>query len=238
MLDPVAAYDCIAPTFRDLSIRRKKYLEKIEELVIASVPKGEQSFLDIGAGDGSRSLRIAREIGERDVVLLEPSAKMREGLGASCVVWPIRAEGMNAIATRRKFSVITCLWNVLGHVPTVKRQDVLEQCARMLSPGGLFFVDVNHRYNMRAYGFWHTVGRMVYDSVLPGHDHGDVVMHWDIGVVSCSTYGHVFTQSEMQKLIAEAGLKIEEKIFVDYENGDILRSALRGNLFYALRRAA
>jgi 2-polyprenyl-3-methyl-5-hydroxy-6-metoxy-1,4-benzoquinol methylase len=237
MLDPVAAYNRIAPVFHDVSIRRKAYLEKIEELVIERVPEGSQSLLDIGSGDGKRALRIIRAAGIKDAVLLEPSAKMRERLEASCEIWPIRAEEMKNMA-ERKFDVIACLWNVLGHIPTAKRRDVLEECGRMLLPDGMLFVDVNHRYNMHAYGFWRTVGRVAYDRILPAVDHGDVIVHWKLDQTKCKTYGHVFRQREMQNLIAEAGLRIEEKKFVDYESGEIQHSGLRGNLFYSLRRAA
>ena len=207
-------------------------------MVIARAVEAGQALLDIGAGDGRRALHIARGIGAREVVLLEPSVKMREFSEANFEIWPIRAEELSTFARGRKFGVITCLWNVLGHIPEDKRRDVLEQCGRMLTPDGMFFLDVNHRYNMRAYGFWRTTGRMLYDRIMPGSSHGDVVMRWNVGSEMCSAYGHVFTQDEMRTLIVEAGLEIQEKIFVDYENGEIRRSGFQGNLFYSLRRAA
>jgi SAM-dependent methyltransferase len=238
VLDPVAAYDRVTPVFGDLSLRREAYLRKIEESVIARVPANSQSLLDVGAGDGARAMRIAHGAGIHQIVLLEPSAKMREGADASCEIWPLRAEALaeSAIAAGKSFDVITCLWNVLGHIQPPDRIRVLKNLSLLLTPNGALFVDVNHRYNMRSYGLWRTVGRIVYDRVFPSENNGDVTMHWDVRGAACSTYGHVFTQIEMQRLIGGAELVTGETIFVDYESGEIRRSGLTGHLFYVLRR--
>jgi SAM-dependent methyltransferase len=211
-------------------------LRKIEKLVIARVPANSQSLLDVGAGNGGRAVRIALGAGIHQIVLLEPSAKMRQGADPSCEIWPIRAEGLNdAAPAGRSFDAIICLWNVLGHIRPQERLNVLKALRQLLSQDGALFVDVNHRYNMRAHGFWRTAGRFVYDRVFPSENNGDVTMRWDVPVAACSTYGHVFTQIEMQRLIAGAELVTEETIFVDYESGEIRRSGLKGNLFYVLR---
>lgn len=237
VLDPVAAYDCVAPLFADMSRRREAYLRKVEDLVIAREPANSQSLLDVGAGDGRRAVRIARAAEIHTIVLLEPSAKMRVGADASCEIWPIRAEELNDAAPAEKsFDAIICLWNVLGHIRAHERLKVLKALGQLLSPKGALFVDVNHRYNMRAYGSWRTAGRMMYDRVFPSEANGDVTTRWDVRGAVCSTYGHVFTQLEMQRLIAAAELVTAEVIFVDYESGEIQPSGLKGNLFYVLRR--
>ena len=237
VLDPVAAYDRVAPVFGDLSRRREAYLRKIEALVAARVTTNSQSLLDIGAADGRRAVRIALAAGIGKVVLLEPSSRMREGADASCEIWPIRAEMLaDAIPAGRTFDVIICLWNVLGHIRSQERLNVLKALKQLLSRDGALFVDVNHRYNMRAYGLWRTVGRILYDRVFPSVNNGDVTMSWDVRGERCNTYGHVFTQIEMQRLIAGAELVTRETVFVDYESGEIRRSGLKGNLFYVLGR--
>lgn len=234
ILDPVAAYDRIAPIYEDLSRGKKAYLKQVEDLVIERVPKGAQSLLDIGAGDGKRAMQIARTAGIGRIVLLEPSARMRERADASNEVLPIRAEQLDPRENR--FDVIMCLWNVLGHIPTANRWGVLTRCAAALSTEGVFLLDVNHRYNMKAYGFWPTSGRMLYDKIFPNVSNGDVAMQWQ--GQEFTTYGHVFTQSEMRMMIDAADLKIVEKLFVDYHSGEIQHSGFKGNLFYVLRRNA
>lgn len=237
VLDPVAAYDRLAPVFGNLSRRREAYLRKIEELVVARLPTNSQSLLDVGAGDGCRAVRIARAAKIDKVVLLEPSAKMRQGADSSCEIWPIRAEALaDAAPAGRSFDAIICLWNVLGHIRPQERLNVLKALAQLLSRNGALFVDVNHRYNMRAYGLWRTAGRILYDRIFPSENNGDVTLSWDVRGERCNTYGHVFTQVEMRRLIAGAELVTRETIFVDYESGEIRQSGWKGNLFYVLGR--
>src|SRR4051812_14034712 len=75
-LSPIAAYDELAPFYSAYANTRAPYLRKIEDVVIAHAPRAG-SLLDVGAGDGSRALRIAQAAKLALVVLLEPSAGMR-----------------------------------------------------------------------------------------------------------------------------------------------------------------
>ena len=238
ILDPVTAYDRVAPVFGEISLQKKSYLQKIEERIIARIPKRTKSLFDIGAGDGQRAMRIARAAGIGQIILLEPSAKMRAGSDPSCEVLPIKAEELVKMqpALNREFDVIICLWNVMGHIRGEYRGEIFRMMARMLARNGLMFVDVNHRYNMKAYGTLKTVARMFGDTFMPSKQKGDVIVRWNISGVRCSTYGHVFREHEMEKLIAGTGLEVVEKIFVDYETGETRRSPFDGNLFYVLGR--
>lgn len=226
LLDPVAAYDRIAPSFARLSEERRAYLAAVERLVAASIPPGSSSMLDIGAGDGVRALRIAQDAGLRDLVLLEPSAAMREDWPASVTSWAMRAEDLHA--QQGQFDVVICLWNVLGHIfPESARVEVLRQCARLLAPGGRIFIDVSHRYNAVHYGWLRTAWRLVRGSSL------DVVVHWKPEGVS--TAGHVFTDREFAGLCRAAGVAIERRFVVDYATGAVRRWSFQGNLLYVLR---
>src|SRR6266567_9018422 len=76
ILDPVAAYDAWAPCYTRYSQSRLPYLQAVERLILARIT-GARSLLDVGAGDGSRALRIAKSAGIGETVLLEPSEGMR-----------------------------------------------------------------------------------------------------------------------------------------------------------------
>jgi SAM-dependent methyltransferase len=234
----VDAYDRIAPVYGELCRPRKAYLAKIEKLIAARVPKGSQQMLDIGGGNGSRALRIARATGIERVILLEPSARMRAAADPACEIWPIRAEDLveRENDTNREFDVVTCLWNVFGHIRSGYRLDLLRSVGGYLLPNGLLFMDVHHRYNVREYGILRTAARMACDALVPGGNNGDVTVHWNRGGIQCSTYGHVFTQGEMHLLIQASGLQLVEEIFVNYESGEIRKKKTEGNLFYVLRR--
>jgi SAM-dependent methyltransferase len=235
-LEPVEAYDRIAPEFARLSHQHRAYLSRIDQLVVSEIPHGGRSLLDIGAGDGSRSFCIVEAAGLKELVLLEPSAGMRGNWPPQTQGWAIRAEelrGKNA-----SFDVITCLWNVLGHIfPAASRVEVLRHCARLLAPQGLLFVDVSHRYNFLHYGILPTLLRIMRDRMLPDEKNGDVVARWDVDGTRYATNGHVFTDTEFRRISSLAGLTIRKTFAVDYTTGEIHQSKFAGHLLYALGRS-
>jgi len=234
-LDPVAAYDRIAPVYARLAEQRRAYLDAADRLVVAEIPPGSRSLLDVGAGDGARAARIAGAAGLRDITLLEPSARMRSYCPAQATIWAMRAEDLRS--RHGSFDIVTCLWNVIGHIlPSGARIEALRQFARLVSPEGKVFIDVNHRYNARHYGALATAMRFLRDRrSLPG-SHGDVRVAWDIAGHSCATTGHVFTHREFTALSRAAGLSIEKRFVIDYASGQIRRRSFEGHLLYVLHR--
>ena len=225
MLDPVAAYDRIAPSYAQLSEQRRAYLDAVERLIVAAIPAGSRSLLDIGSGDGVRALRIAQAAGFRDVTLLEPSPSMRSTWPANVTTWAMRAEDLPS--QTGQFDIVTCLWNVLGHIfPAKARVEVLRQCGRLLAPGGRIFVDVSHRYNMAHYGVAPSLWRWLRGSS------GDVTVNWRAQGIT--TLGHVFTAAEFTALCRDAKLSIEQRYVLDYATGELRRSIFQGHLLYEL----
>jgi SAM-dependent methyltransferase len=232
--EPVTAYDRIASEFARISNERRAYLNAIERLAIAEIPPGSRSLLDVGAGDGTRTLRITQAAGLKDFVLLEPSAGMRSKWPAGIRGWPIRAEELST--NDERFDVITCLWNVLSHIhPGQARAEVLRQCGRLLPPHGVLLIDVNHRYNASHYGILPTLQRMARDLFLPHERNGDVTARWAVEGTVCATRGHVFTDAEFRRLVKSAGLTVRKVISVDYRTGEIRRFKYAGSLFYVLQ---
>jgi len=235
-MEPVAAYNLVAAEFERLSAARQKYLEQVEAVISARIPRESRSILDAGAGDGRRGARIARNCGIERLVHMEPSAAMRERCVSGSEIWPIRAEQLDNV--RDEFDVIVCLWNVLGHVaPASARQNVFRQFARLLTPGGSLFIDVNHRYNAFQYGFWITAGRFLHDLIRPHETNGDVVARWNLEKTECSTYGHVFTDGEVRHMADAAGLRVTRRFVINYASGQIHQCRFFGNLLYQFRRA-
>ena len=235
LLDPVAAYDRVAPVYAGLSEQRRAYLDAIERLIVGEVPARSRSLLDVGAGDGARAARIAAAAGLRDVVLLEPSAVMRSRCPAQAAIWAMRAEDLHG--ANGSFDIVTCLWNVLGHIlPAAARLEALRQFARLAAPQGRIFLDVNHRYNARHYGAPATAARFLRDRFSPDGANGDVAVHWDVEGRRIWSTGHVFTHPEFAGLAHAAGLRIEKRFVVDYATGELRRWSCEGNLLYVLRR--
>ena len=235
-VDPVAAYDHIAPVYARLSEQRKRYLDRIDQLILAEIPPESRSLLDIGSGDGARARRIAQIHGISELVLLEPSRAMQGNVFTNTKVWTMRAEELHSV--QAQFDVITCLWNVLGHIfPASARIGVLRQFARLVCPQGRIFIDVNHRYNVRHYGSLRTALRFLRDRLSWDEKNGDVVVSWDVGSEKYTTRGHVFTGKEFRSLARAAGLSIEKTFVVDYTTGDPRRWGWQGHLLYMLRPA-
>jgi len=236
--DPVLAYDRVSRIYAVLAQKRARYLAAVEREILRRIPAGTSSLLDVGAGDGSRALGIASQAGITRIVLAEPSEKMLPRTPDGVGVWRDRAEELGTRQSSEKFDVITCLWNVLGHIPGMThRAQALNAVRDLLSEKGRFFLDVTHRYNVRSYGMVPTAARMLYDFFVHRESNGDVIANWDIGDARISTYGHVFTQSEVVQLAHHSGLKLEECVVIDYEDGEIRGSALQGNLLYVFRRS-
>lgn len=231
-LDPVQAYDRLAASFSVLSEQKQPYLERIDELIISRISPGSRSLLDVGAGNGRRAEKIARARGLKELVLLEPSAAMSQTWPPTAAVWQMRAEDF--VRAERRFDVITCLWNVLGHIRSSStRIKILVELKHSLSLRGRLFIDVNHRYNARAYGVFKTVARFLHDQLEPNDSNGDVDVSWP--GLEGHTYGHVFTDGEFVSITTQAGLAVEERIVVDYKSGKIRRFGFEGNLLYVLR---
>ena len=229
------AYDRLAPHYRAFSAQRSSYLGAIDRYVVEHAPCRAR-LLDVGSGDGGRAAATARRIDAERLVLCEPSAQMAalcRTRGADAV-WQVAAEALPQ--SEGRFEVITCLWNVLGHLPCGSaRVGALGRMCALLAPEGRIFCDVNNRHNARAYGRTRVFLRRVLDGAVPDERRGDARFEWDVGDERIPATGHLFTPREMRELIAEAGLEIDDLMTVDYLDGAISRSPFDGQLLYRLR---
>jgi SAM-dependent methyltransferase len=231
------SYDRLAPFYRSYSERRAAYLNAIDRLIIERISPSAKSLLDVGSGDGLRAARLASTRALSRLVLSDPSEEMaaRCRLQPTAEVWPVAAEDLPD--TAESFDIITCLWNVMGLIAnSAKRVEALRKMCSLLSTEGQLFLDVNNRYNARAYGWWPTCGRALYDLFHPSETNGDVSFTWQVGDRSISSRGHVFTPGEMKGLIASAGLKVKRRYIVDYQTGAERRFVFEGQLFYEFVR--
>ena len=234
-LEAVAAYDRIAPQYRELTRKRRAYLDAVDAAILRRVPPGAAALLDVGAGDGRRALRIAERAGIGRVVLAEPSSGMRTLIPPGVEVWDTRMEKLPEKLPEEllpesavKFGVVLCLWNVLGHVPARElRVEGLKNLRRLCS--GLIFLDVINRYNMAECG----IGVVVQRFLSPAS--GDVLVRWKTSEGDVETWGHVFTAGEMQGMLREAGLRVVERVVLNYRTGRRSGWVGGGNLFYVLR---
>jgi SAM-dependent methyltransferase len=231
VLDAIAAYDLVAPGYRELSARRRAYLDAVDTEILRRVPGGAASLIDVGAGDGRRAFEIARQAGVPRVVLVEPSDGMRGLIPAGSEVWNERMEALPDAGP--EFDVVLCLWNVLGHVRGWEsRVGALRNLGRVCSAGGLIFLDVLNRYNLAECGVGVVLRRF-----LSSHN-GDVPVKWRIEGDEVNTQGYVFSASEMDKLFRDAGLRVVAREVLNYRTGRREPWSVAGNLLYVLRADA
>lgn len=227
------AYDALAPHYREYAKRRSAYLDAVDRLILESTPRPAGHLLDVGAGDGVRGMRLARELGATRVVLCEPSAAMADYCRrlAPDAVWECAAQDLPA--TDERFDVVLCLWNVLGHLPDrAARVAALRAMRMLMQPGGSLFLDVNNRHNSSAYGLWRVLGRRLVDFVAPDERRGDAVFEWKIAERGFPAAGHLFTPAEIESLIEESGLTVCHRCAVNYATGVASASPFRGQLVY------
>jgi SAM-dependent methyltransferase len=231
------AYDRLAPHYRAFASTRAAYLGAVDRFVVSHSPRAAR-MLDVGSGDGVRALGIARAIDAARLVLCEPSEAMAALCRAQPVacIWTCTAQCLPDCDER--FDVITCLWNVLGHLPDrAARVAAFTGMRRLLAPGGTIFCDVNNRHNARAYGRARVMLRRLLDRIIPDERRGDSRFEWVVQGERIPAAGHLFTPAEMQRLAREAGLVVEERLAVDYRSGRSSSGAFQGQLVYRLRAA-
>lgn len=232
ILSPVDAYNAFAPSYKSYAEARQRYRRTIDDIVVSQA-RNAKSMLDVGAGDGRRALEIGRLLGIERIVLLEPSPAMRSRCPEGLEIWPFRIEEMPDGPA--SFELITCLWNVLGHVQDAQqRSNALARLKGLLAPKGMIFLDVIHRYNAAAYGWSKTVARIIHDTLVPSATNGDVTVSWQAGDTTIHTRSHVFTSAEMEALFRSAGLKPLQRWVIGYDTGAVCRRPFAGHLFYQL----
>lgn len=231
----VNPYDLIANSYQEIADVRKNYIHSVDKLIIKYAPQKAISMLDVGSGDGKRAMALAKELKVKNITLCDSSkemVKLCQKLKPNNVL-SCKAE---ELPIDPQYDIITCLWNVLGHIGSSKKRiEALRRMSKSLNNNGVLFFDINNRYNASAYGYFNVVYRMVIDRIFPNDSRGDTSYNWVIKDKQIPSMGHLFTPREVDNLIIKTGLKIINKIAVDYSTGKISNSLIRGQLLYILK---
>ena len=221
-------YKSIAPNYVQYSGKRSQYLRGIEDQIFQFKKKSE-SYLDVGTGDGHRAIRIAKRLTATKVVLLDNSRAMLE-----LVPHQFEAERVNCSGedykSEIKFDLITCLWNVFGHIDSSKhRVNTLTNMSKHLQPKGVIAIDINNRYNCLNYG-WNAVLKNFLKDICRVKRRGIYKLNFD------DHQSEVFIHNifEFDALIKKVGLKILNKKYINYDTGSCEKSPLRGQILYFL----
>jgi 2-polyprenyl-3-methyl-5-hydroxy-6-metoxy-1,4-benzoquinol methylase len=223
-------YKIIAPSYQELSGKRIKYLTAIENLVAKYATCRIEKYLDAGAGDGLRALRIAKAVGADATTLLDscsemlPEPNFKQGITTLCM-------NIGELNQPDTYDLITCLWNVFGHIPSYEeRLSALTAMREALKSEGRLIIDVNNRHNFE-YGSKNVIKNLIQGLVKP-NQRGNYNLNCNGEMHTV----HIASHLEMLGLIRKAKLNIVAQHFVSYRSGALARYPWQGQLFYVLSR--
>lgn len=236
MLPSDIFYSRFADYYNEYATQKSAYLEAVNQFV-----KNEsgpcKEIIDIGSGNGKRAEYIARMLGLKNITLVDNS----DGMIALCKNSPnitiIKDDISNSnFKIGKKYGIVLCLWNVLGHIPTNKERIVaVKNLAGLLKADGFLFLDVNNRHNFSHYGF-KAAQNLLKDLLFPGESNGDFRFSVNTKKERLETRVHIFTKREIERLLKSTGLKIVSKRMINYRTGKKSWSQFGGQLVYKLAK--
>ena len=228
-LSSVAYYDEVASQYPDLLKSRESYLRSVENLIVEN-NKSVNRYLDIGCGDGQRSLKIINRLNPQQSALIDSSAEMLKGFSSEGHDVDVHVTSFLDYESDEKFDLITCLWNVLGHVGDMSQRDhAVAKMTSLLSPGGVLAIDVNNRYNIVHYGVMSFVRNYLFD-MFRRSDRGNFNLPSN---GQCSKV-FIYNPLEFDALLSKY-LKINKRFYVNYNDGSLAKNYFGGQLLYLSR---
>lgn len=224
-------YDSIAGEYALIRSQRRLYLDKVDSIIINDFHQKSKRILDVGAGDGSRGIKIFKNIEADTMCLVEESNEMIKNSENIRGV-TIFAGSIQQFRSQQNFDLILCLWNVLGHINTFQdRVDVLKLLKGILSVNGTIVIDFNNRYNYKQYGVLSVLRNMALTFFIkePGW--------FDLKSKDGTTHSKVYIHSyfEIMKIISQAGLRVESLKIIDYSSGIIQNNLFQGQYLFYLK---
>ncbi len=237
-------YNKLSQHYRRYSNKRKPYLETIDKLIINNLSDVKKvDILDVGCGDGVRGTNIFKATNGNSLTMIDNSPKMiklaKQFSNQKIKVVHLDITNWNTLALKNnRYNVILCLWNVLGHIPTGKlRLQSLLNMKKLLKHNGMIFIDLSNRYNIKYYGKITVLKNIIKDMLTPSSNNGDFSYKLVIDdSIQLKTTSHFFNPFEAEHLFKETKLKIKNKYFVNYQNGNLEKFFWQGHLFYILSK--
>lgn len=226
-------YNNLSESYDSETIKRLKYLNKVDDYIIQNCKDNLiNNYLDVGSGDGRRSMKIADKVNVNNTIyLIDNSESMSSNIKENDRV-KVYNISVNDLETELKFDLITCLWNVLGHFPN--KESVIrffKKVDTFLSKEGIFVFDVNNRYNIAQYGN-KNVAKNIEKDILKEKRSG----WFTLGKVPNQTQVYIHSPFDINFYLQSTNLYIDETLFIDYNNGSEVSTFFEGQLLYKLKK--
>lgn len=219
--------------YDSLRSERVEYMNTIDSCIVDNFEKGP--VLDIGCGDGLRSLQLKNKMNV-DFVGLDSCVEMCKRAKKNGVQATIK-ENIECLSEKTinqyngHFGAILCLWNVLGHILDLEdRRKAIKNMAALLEFDGMLFIDVNNRFNVVQYGIHNVLKNVVSGIVRKNRGIFSISINSEISKV------YIASKDELYNLLIEGGFIVERLLYVNYQNGIIKKTQFKGQLFAICRK--
>lgn len=229
-------YNKLAPFYREYSIGRSSYILAVDKILQKELTADKNSLLDLGAGDGERLLNALREHKTYldNIYMVENSPNMIKQINCPTYAKIIQDDfSSKTFNLKKQFDVISCLWNVLGHISERNILQALTNIKHHLSPKGIAIIDINNRQNIKQYK-WNAIKNCFKDIFLYNYKNGDINFSMDIRGNIVPAKVHLFSCNEFEGLIEKSGLIIKKRHFINYQTGKKVRNRFSGQICYIL----
>jgi len=226
-------YNNIADTYQNQVNSKIKYLNAVDDFIVSTMKEQSvRNYLDIGTGDGRRAFKLIEAMGiGGDIVLVDDSGNMLSAIANHEKVTVFNDTIFN-FKRDAKFQLVTCLWNVLGHLPSkIDRINLFKLVEAHLAPNGVFIFDVNNRYNTSYYGF-----KSVSNNLKKDHFNEDNAGWFSLGDPPNETQVYIHSPFDIEEYIVSTDLVLEKTLYKDYITGEVRDTFFEGQLIYKLRK--
>ena len=226
-------YDMMAGEYSDVSKKKEVYLSSVNQIVVNHAPDIIKYYLDAGAGDGIRSMILAQSVKAKYTILIDSSREMVRLSKASNAL-EVHHTSIADYKSQYKFKLITCLWNVLGHINSKgERIESLINLGNMLDNDGIMIIDVSNKYNIN-YGIHNVIKNLLTD-YTPFKSYKSGWFNFRFKNQELPVYLH--SPKEFRKMVQQAGLKIVKFYGVDYSTGKVrVNSIFQGQSVFVIEK--
>lgn len=238
--DSAHLYNLFSKSYREYSLLRKNYIDAINLLIIKySMKKRLNNMLDIGSANGMRAVYLFKKTNAKKLWLIDNSKemiKMCKTINKSnSILLDVTKDDL--LRLKASFDLVTCLWNVLGHIDTCdERLNALKNISGVMNKNSLLFIDLNNRYNISAYGFMNVLRNIWLDMFDKNNSNGNFIHKISIAKNrQIATKVHIFSYFEIIRLLRESQLKLVKMMFINYETGKIT-NFFQGQFFLVIKK--
>ena len=229
-------YTKFAKSYAEYASTKQAYTSAVNNFITTEAV-GVKTIVDVGSGDGKRGKLISNLLNINDITLIDNSEGMIDLVKNIPNTTVIKGDISNIeFKAEKKYDLVLCLWNVLGHIETDKKKTALKNIASLVNSDGFIFLDANNRYNVVNYGIKSVIKNIFRDIFIPNKFNGNFSLKINIKGVQVDTIVHIFNPFEIENLFKLAGLSVLKRKVVDYKTGEIRKYFWEGQLVYKLKK--